>query len=437
MADGAGRRRGSSVPARDRGRGLTARRPPAFSRAASSARACASSSALRRASSSAALRASSSRAARLLGGGQDRDLLLLAALGLAPGGFALLLRQRALAGGKLGRGQRPPGAGGRAGGCRGAAPGRRPARRGAPCCARAPAGARRAPARGALLAHFDLHHLRRPWLKLCRTEPHPPCGPAPGVPRAARKAGLCRFRIVAFTHSTRPILSGIVRRQLPSQRVRRPRPASRAASIASASASRPAPPPHAPHGHGRTPVPVPRPKGVSRHTGAVPSLRRRREQAPRVLPRCRPRPAAPSRRGRFAAIPAPSETRRPPGPRAGRAPESRRSGAPGHLQTERQVGRYGDGTAGRPSEARANAPWARAVSITSPPRAQPNSPPGQLCGQVGDRLRVGADDEADHPLLRQPLARDDAAAERAGFRLVVSVVGASPSVSRGVPPRPS
>jgi hypothetical protein len=37
-------------------------------------------------------------------------------------------------------------------------------------------------------------------------------------------------------------------------------------------------------------------------------------------------------------------------------------------------------------------------------------------------LAVRPDDETDHPLLRQALPRDDAAAERAGFRLVRDVI---------------
>ena len=71
------------------------------------------------------------------------------------------------------------------------------------------------------------------------------------------------------------------------------------------------------------------------------------------------------------------------------------------------------------AKARPKPPWARAVSITSPARAQPDSPSGQRCNQVRHQRPVRPDDEADHPLLRQPLARDDAAAQRAGFRFVV------------------
>ena len=47
--------------------------------------------------------------ARFLGGGEDRDLLLLAAFGFAPGGVALLFVQRPLPGGQFGGGQRAPG----------------------------------------------------------------------------------------------------------------------------------------------------------------------------------------------------------------------------------------------------------------------------------------------------------------------------------------
>src|SRR5207248_2028245 len=49
--------------------------------------------------------------ARLFGGGQNRDLFLLAPLGIALGRVALLLDQRTLAGRLLGGGQSPPGAG--------------------------------------------------------------------------------------------------------------------------------------------------------------------------------------------------------------------------------------------------------------------------------------------------------------------------------------
>ena len=85
--------------------------------------------------------------AGFLGGGEDGDLLLLAPFRLAPRGFLLLFDQDALAGCQFGRGQRAGGA-----------------RRGAPAAGAATAAAAlRGPgrgARGALLAHLDLHHFR-------------------------------------------------------------------------------------------------------------------------------------------------------------------------------------------------------------------------------------------------------------------------------------
>jgi len=63
-----------------------------------------------------------------------------------------------------------------------------------------------------------------------------------------------------------------------------------------------------------------------------------------------------------------------------------------------------------------------------PPRAQPDSPPGQRCGNVGNDARRPAPirrrqgHEAQHALLGQPLARDGAAPQRALLRLVVVLV---------------
>ncbi len=105
---------------------------------------------------------------RLLGGGQDRDLLLLAALGLALGRLTLLLDQRSLAGRQArwrsAHGRRRP-AGGRWG--RGRAWRRRSAHRrphSAAAAARRPPDAR-------FLRTSTCTTLERPWLKLCRTDP--------------------------------------------------------------------------------------------------------------------------------------------------------------------------------------------------------------------------------------------------------------------------
>ena len=129
-------------------------------------------------------------AARFLGGGQDRDLLLLAAFGVALGGVALLLDQRALAGGLFGRrsarGRHP--ARGRAGG-RGAtraviAHGRR----------RRMARPRRAEALGdrrALLAHLHLHDLRPAM--------------AEALPYGARIDGPPQFQRPAGRRESRPL----------------------------------------------------------------------------------------------------------------------------------------------------------------------------------------------------------------------------------------
>ena len=98
------------------------------------------------------------RAARLLGGGQDRNLLLLAALGVALRGVALLFDQCALPRRLLGRGQRPTGTSAPAGA------GNRSPRRGRSSgrcrrwCSRGGRWGRRQ--RRALLAHFHLHDFR-------------------------------------------------------------------------------------------------------------------------------------------------------------------------------------------------------------------------------------------------------------------------------------
>ena len=136
-------------------------------------------------------------AARLLGGRQDRDLLLLAAFGLALGGVALLLDQRALPCGQLGLGQRAARAGRRAGDVdRGAHRSRRRAGRRTWKC-----GGVQRRVRRALLAYFDLHDL----------------GPAVGETlsyrtgvdglaqlaaalRSQREPALGRVLVVAFAH---------------------------------------------------------------------------------------------------------------------------------------------------------------------------------------------------------------------------------------------
>ena len=141
--------------------------------------------------------------ARLLGGGQDRDLLLLAALGLAPRGLALLLDQRALARGQFGRGQRAP------------APGRRAARRrgrrapvgpGRPACGERAARRAGASARRALLAHLDLHHLRAAMAEALphgtRVDGPPELQPSRGP---QREPALAAVLIVAFAHAVYPL----------------------------------------------------------------------------------------------------------------------------------------------------------------------------------------------------------------------------------------
>ena len=132
--------------------------------------------------------------AGFLGGGEDRDLLLLAPFRFAPGGFLLLLDQRTLAGGQLGRGQRAGGAGGRTT----AALRARAARRtGAATRHRR----RRGCARGALLTHLDLHHLGAAMAealpyraRIDRTADLEPCC------RPQRKPTLARVLILAFAH---------------------------------------------------------------------------------------------------------------------------------------------------------------------------------------------------------------------------------------------
>ena len=109
--------------------------------------------------------------ARLLGGRQDRDLLLLAPFRLALARLALLLDQRALPRRLLGRRQRARDRGDRRplAGCGAGARGRRRRRRRRRQC--------RPPARPALptVARFlrtsTCTTLERPWLKLCRTDP--------------------------------------------------------------------------------------------------------------------------------------------------------------------------------------------------------------------------------------------------------------------------
>ena len=76
-----------------------------------------------------------------------------------------------------------------------------------------------------------------------------------------------------------------------------------------------------------------------------------------------------------------------------------------------------------------------------PPRAQPDSPAGQPCGQIGNNIPVGTDHEADHLLLGKALAGHRTTAQRAALRLVavrrpLGVVPASAlqKLSRGQPP---
>ncbi len=130
-------------------------------------------------------------AAGFLGGGEDRDLLLLAPLRLAPRVLALLLGKRALPRGELGRGQGPPGAGGAPSGLRvRAGPGRRSRR-----------PARPGSGRHALLAHLDLHHLRAAMAETLSDGAgiHGPAQlHAPG--RSQREPPLGRVLIVAFAH---------------------------------------------------------------------------------------------------------------------------------------------------------------------------------------------------------------------------------------------
>jgi hypothetical protein len=57
-------------------------------------------------------------------------------------------------------------------------------------------------------------------------------------------------------------------------------------------------------------------------------------------------------------------------------------------------------------------------------RAQPDSPTRQRCCQIGNDRSIRPDYETDHPLLGQPLAGNDAPAERADFRFIVGDFGA-------------
>src|ERR1700722_1613297 len=141
---------------------------------------------------------------RFLGGGEDRDFLLLAAFGVAFGGIALLLDQGALprglfSGGKrsAGPGRRGRGSGGRRR-CAGAARGDRDTarrRRGRARASRAgsPWGG------GALLADLDLNVFRSSVTEglphragIDRPSQFQPCR------RSERKSALARFLIVAF-----------------------------------------------------------------------------------------------------------------------------------------------------------------------------------------------------------------------------------------------
>ena len=126
--------------------------------------------------------------ARFLGGGEDRDRLLLAPFRFAPGGVALLLNQGALASGLFGGGQCASGAR-RAGGPAEPVPrgaGAMPAGGGggAPAAAegfRATGGVR--VLRTSTCTTFD-----RPWLKLCRTEPASTVRPSSKRPAGRRES---------------------------------------------------------------------------------------------------------------------------------------------------------------------------------------------------------------------------------------------------------
>ncbi len=384
-----------------------------------------------------------------LGGREDGDLLLLPPFGLALGVFALLFGERALAGGKLGRSQRPPGADRRTagrGGCRARGGRGRARRRARRRGVRAPRG-RRGRAR---LAHFHLHDLG-PAVAETLSNGSGIHGPAQlqATCRSQREPSLGRVLIVAFAHlpacifsSFRPAGPGgrpsVLRRReaAPPAPFASPpgctksdcaRPARRSASVAMRSASRPA-------------------------ATATWTTWSRPNTAPSVVASsgATTGPAQwPRKRARSSGLPSAACTnqcRRPlvqPLPRLGES-GNRLPGASGKpkvladpphqrsLQTGEEIGGHRHRGTGRLGE---RAPGASGF-YHIPPGTQPNSPPGQPCSQVGNHRAVRPDDEADHPLLRQPLARHRAAPQRPPLRLVrfVSRFRRQRGISRGRPP---
>ena len=317
----------------------------------------------------------------LLGGGQDGDLLLLAFL-FAPLGIAAATRAAA----RPGRAAAPPARSpsGRAGPL--ALAGARPAR-----CRRvrvrrwpaAPAGgAPGVPTGARFLRTSTCTTLERPWLKLCRTEPASTVRPSSSGPRAAERAGPCRYPDRWFRSSTirwpRPFCSLNSARLAASAVSPQPPQPRRLDGEPLAQSSR-ARSRRAPHGHDRTPGQAPPPEeGPNRDR----ILARRRETA-RAPPRCRPMPAGSAAPDQSAATHAPCRTPRPPARRAGRVPATRQSAGPAPPRA-----RQGDQGA-QPQDrvrpwrrARPKPPWARAVSSTSPGALNQIPRPGSVAVKV-------------------------------------------------------
>ena len=300
----------------------------------------------------------------------------------------------------------------------------------APAPAGAAAVAHRRPARGlpgdgrARLAHLHLHDLGA---AVAEALPHGAGIDGPPQLQASRRTqrepALAAVLIVAFAHAypLHPLhrspaaVSRPWPRSDPHGPCRTPflSPASRPLRRRAARPTCPAQPRHAPRGPGRTPRPAPRPAAVD-HRQLRPAARQEARTLRRAAVR---RPARPAGAGqscshsRAFSKPATACPARRARPSLADPPDQRR------LQQDRKIGGHRHRAARRPACAKLRP--ASAVPggfyCTSPRRAQPYSPPGSRAARSGTIARSGPDDEADHPLLRQPLARDHAAPQRPGF----------------------
>ena len=266
--------------------------------------------------------------------------------------------------------------------------------------------------------------LERPWLKLCRTEPASTVRPT-----SDRVAGRRDSRPL-------PVSVSLVSLILP---VPFPRPDRQCRRGGQSPISTPrragrAPLPHARHGHGRTPPQALQPTGALRPPRVV--VHSESAPAPR---RCRPWPGSRSR-----PDPVVQPLARPLEPVISlssppRQPDQIRH--PPHQVRLRPVGSDpGEQRRARVRPAQTRSSFAR--FLTHPAARSTRFPVRAALHQVRDDLPLRPDDEPQHPLAIAMLARDDAAPQRAGLRLVSSRLGVVGEcrvgrVSRGAPPPPA